>query len=212
MFKKIFLPLLAVACFAPLTYADVSGSVGVDSDYFWRGVSQNNGDPATSLNLEYQGDGFYVGTWASDVNFAGDKDYEFDFYAGYALAVTDAVSIDVGLIHYTYDTLKADLDEIYINVGVNNFSLSHARDIDNGGRAFTQVEYTLPFISQLDVGVVYALMSDDYVSAAGLSDDDYFGINLSKDVGNFTINAMVMDDARHGDFFDMASVGLHYNF
>ena len=212
MFKKIFLPLLAVACFAPLTYADVSGSVGVDSDYFWRGVSQKNGDPATSLNLEYQGDGFYVGTWASDVNFAGDKDYEFDFYAGYALAVTDAVSIDVGLIHYTYDTLKADLDEIYINVGVNNFSLSHARDIDNGGRAFTQVEYTLPFISQLDVGVVYALMSDDYVSAAGLSDDDYFGINLSKDVGNFTINAMVMDDARHGDFFDMASVGLHYNF
>ena len=212
MFKKIFLPLLAVACFAPLTYADVSGSVGVDSDYFWRGVSQNNGDPATSLSLEYQGDGFYVGTWASDVNFAGDKDYEFDFYAGYALAVTDAVSIDVGLIHYTYDTLKADLDEIYINVGVNNFSLSHARDIDNGGRAFTQVEYTLPFISQLDVGVVYALMSDDYVSAAGLSDDDYFGINLSKDVGNFTINAMVMDDARHGDFFDMASVGLHYNF
>ena len=212
MFKKIFLPLLAVACFAPLTYADVSGSVGVDSDYFWRGVSQNNGDPATSLSLEYQGDGFYVGTWASDVNFAGDKDYEFDFYAGYALAVTDAVSVDVGLIHYTYDTLKADLDEIYINVGVNNFSLSHARDIDNGGRAFTQVEYTLPFISQLDVGVVYALMSDDYVSAAGLSDDDYFGINLSKDVGNFTINAMVMDDARHGDFFDMASVGLHYNF
>ncbi len=211
MFKKL-LPLLAVAIFAPLTYADVSGSVGVDSDYFWRGVSQNNGDPATSLSLEYQGDGFYVGTWASDVNFAGDKDYEFDFYAGYALAVTDAVSIDVGLIHYTYDTLQADLDEIYINVDVNNFSLSHARDIDNGGRAFTQVEYTLPFISQLDVGVVYALMSDDYVSAAGLNDDDYFGINLSKDVGNFTINAMVMDDARHGDFFDMASVGLHYNF
>ena len=35
MFKKIFLPLIAVACFAPLTYADVSGSVGVDSDYFW---------------------------------------------------------------------------------------------------------------------------------------------------------------------------------
>jgi len=212
MFKKLLMPLFVAACFSPLMYADVSGSVGVDSDYFWRGVSQNNGDPATSLNLEYQGDGFYVGTWASDVNFAGDKDHEFDFYAGYALAVTDAVSIDVGLVHYTYDTLKADLDELYINVGVNNFSLSHARDIDNGGRAFTQVEYTLPFISQLDVGVFYALMSDDYVSAAGLNDDDYFGINLSKDVGDFTIKAMVMDDARHGDFFDMASVGLHYNF
>lgn len=212
MFKKIFLPLIAVACFAPLTYADVSGSVGVDSDYFWRGVSQNNGDPATSLSLEYQGDGFYVGTWASDVNFAGDSDYEFDFYAGYALAVTDNVSIDVGLIHYTYDTLKPDLEEIYMNVNVENFSFSHARDIDNGGRAFTQVGYSLPFINQLDVEVFYALMSDDYVSAAGLGDDDYFGINLSKDLGDFTIKAMVMDDARHGDFMDMASVGLHYNF
>tara|TARA_Y100000361_G_C11137338_1_gene332822 strand:- start:787 stop:1425 length:639 start_codon:yes stop_codon:yes gene_type:complete len=212
MFKKIFLPLIAVACFAPLTYADVSGSVGVDSDYFWRGVSQNNGDPANSFNLEYQGDGFYVGTWASDVNFAGDKDHEFDFYAGYALAVTDAVSIDVGLIHYTYDTLKDDLDELYLNVGINNFSLAHYRDIDNGGRAFTQVGYTLPFISQLDVEVFYALHSEDNKAFLGLADDDYFGINLSKDLGDFTIKAMIMDDARHGDFWDMASIGLHYNF
>lgn len=211
MFKKL-LPLFVVTLLAPLTYADVSGSVGVDSDYFWRGVSQNNGDPAASLNLEYQGDGFYVGTWASEVNFAGDKDHEFDFYAGYALAVTDKVSIDVGLIHYTYDTLRPDLEEIYVNVVMDNFSLSHARDIDNGGRAFTQVGYSLPFIHQLDVEVFYALHSDDNKAYLGLADDDYFGINLRKDLGNWTISAMVMDDARHGDVMDNASVGLHYNF
>jgi len=37
-------------------------------------------------------------------------------------------------------------------------------------------------------------------------------MKLSKDLGNFTLSAMVMDGARHGDIMDNASIGLHYNF
>ena len=111
MFKKFFLPLFAVACFAPLTYADFSGSVGVDSDYFWRGVSQNDGNHAVSLNLEYQGNGFYAGAWGSQVDFGNEVNHEYDYYAGYALAVSDKLSIDVGVIQYTYDALIDDTEE-----------------------------------------------------------------------------------------------------
>lgn len=212
MNKFIYSIMMAAMLFSPMTFADVSGSVGVNSDYMWRGASQNAGNPAFDLNLEWSGNGFYAGTWASEVNLNNDKDHEFDFYAGYALAVTEKVAIDVGLVHYTYDTLKPDLDELYVNVHMDHLSLSHFRDIENGGRAFTQVEYTLPFISQLDVGVFYAMMSDDYASAYALDDDDYFGINLSKDLGDWTISAMIMDRARHGDWMDNATLGIHYNF
>ena len=51
-----------------------------------------------------------------------------------------------------------------------------------------------------------------YIHLKGLGDDDYFGMKLKKDLGDFTISAMVMDDARHGDIMDNASVSLHYNF
>ena len=54
--------------------------------------------------------------------------------------------------------------------------------------------------------------SDETAALMGVGDDDYFGVELSKDLGNFTLSAMVMDRARHGDIMDNASIALHYNF
>lgn len=211
MFKKL-LPLLAVAIFAPLTYADFSGSVGVSSDYFWRGVSQNDGNHAIDLNLNYQGNGFYAGAWGSQVDFGNEVKHEYDYYAGYALAISDKMAVDVGLIQYTYDALIDDTEEVYVGVSLNNFELYHSVNLDNSDLTFTEVEYHLPFITQLDVSLVYAMGSDETAALMGVGDDDYFGINLSKDLGDFTLSAMVMDRARHGDIMDNASVALHYNF
>ena len=211
MFKKFFLPLFAVACFAPLTYADFSGSVGVDSDYFWRGVSQNDGNHAVSLNLEYQGNGFYAGAWGSQVDFGNEVNHEYDYYAGYALAVSDKLSIDVGVIQYTYDALIDDTEEVYMGVSLNNFGVYHYVNLDNSDLTYTEMKYTLPFITQLDVSVGYALHSDESAVMMG-GDDDHFMLSVSKDLGNLTLSAMVMDGARRGDIMDNASIGLHYNF
>ena len=46
MFKTMFTALIAAACFSPLMYADVEGEIGLGSDYFWRGMSQNAGSSA----------------------------------------------------------------------------------------------------------------------------------------------------------------------
>ena len=211
MFKKLLMPLFVATCFSPLMYADVEGSIGVDSDYFWRGVSQNDGNPSANLNLEYQGNGFYAGTWLGQVDFGDEVKHENDFYAGYALALTDAMAVDVGLIQYKYDTLIEDTEEIYVGVSLNNFVLYHHVNLDNSDLTFTEVAYTLPFITQMNVSVLYAMHSDESALLAG-GDEDYFGMKLSKDLGNFTLSAMVMDGARHGDIMDNASIGLHYNF
>jgi uncharacterized protein (TIGR02001 family) len=211
MFKKLLMPLFAAACLSPFMYADVSGSVGVDSDYFWRGVSQNDGNPSMNLNLEYQGNGFYAGTWIGQVDYGNEVKHENDFYAGYALALTDDMAIDVGLIQYKYDTLIEDSEEVYVGVSLNNFGMYHHVNLDNSDLTYTQMKYTLPFITQLDVSVGYALHSDEAAVMMG-GMDDHFMVSVSKDLGNLTLSAMVMDGARHGDVMDNASVGLHYNF
>lgn len=212
MFKKLFLSLFAAACFTPFMYADVQGSIGASSDYFWRGASQNDGNPAIDLSLEWQGDGFYVGSWASEVDFGDEVQYEYDFYAGYALLISDRMAIDVGLIQYNYDEIIESTEEIYAGLSLGQVSLYHYVNLDNSDLSYSEVEYTFPFVTQLDVSVLYGLHSSEGSVAMGLGDDDYFGMKLKKDLGDFTISAMVMDDARHGDIMDNASVSLHYNF
>ena len=211
MKNYLILPALLAALFTPFMYADVEGSVGVDSDYFWRGVSQNDGNPSMNLNLQWNGDGFYAGTWIGQVDFGNEVKHENDFYAGYALAISDNMAVDVGLIQYKYDTLIEDMEEVYVGVSLNNFMLYHYVNLDNSDLTFTEVAYTLPFITQLDVSVLYAMHSDESALLAG-GDEDYFGLKMSKDYKNVTLSAMVMDGARHGDVMDMASVGIHYNF
>ena len=87
----------------------------------------------------------------------------------------------------------------------------HYVNLDNSDLTYTEMKYTLPFITQLDVSVGYALHSDEAAVMMG-GDDDHFMLSVSKDLGNLTLSAMVMDGARHGDVMDNASVGLHYNF
>ena len=212
MKNYLILPALLAALFTPFMYADVEGSVGVDSDYFWRGVSQNDGNPSMNLNLQWNGDGFYAGTWIGQVDFGNEVKHENDFYAGYALAISDNMAVDVGLIQYKYDTLIEDMEEVYVGVSLNNFELYHSINLDNSDLTFTKVKYHLPFVTELDVSLVYAMGSDEITTLMGVGDDDYFGMELSKDLGNFTLSAMVMDRARHGDIMDNASVALHYNF
>lgn len=83
--------------------ADVSATVGVVSDYTFNGVSQTDNGPALQLGLDYAAENdFYVGTWASNVDFGDDTNIEWDFYAGKYFQVSQAFSVDTGIAYYTY--------------------------------------------------------------------------------------------------------------
>lgn len=48
----------------------LSGYVTITSDYRFRGVSQNDGEPALQASLNWTGNnGWYFGSWASKINF-----------------------------------------------------------------------------------------------------------------------------------------------
>jgi uncharacterized protein (TIGR02001 family) len=90
---------------APPKAITVSGSVGLVSDYRFRGVSQSD------ENLAVQGgftvaheSGFYIGTWGSNLagwGTFGGANMELDLIAGYKHALGGG-TIDVGATWYMY--------------------------------------------------------------------------------------------------------------
>jgi len=94
--------LLAVSANAA---AEISSTVNLTSDYTFNGVSQTDNSPALQASLDYASDsGFYVGTWASNVDFGSGEDtnIEWDVYAGQYFQLNEKVGLDVGLAYYTY--------------------------------------------------------------------------------------------------------------
>lgn len=129
--------LLVLAC-AGEAHAGTSGSIALTSDYLFRGVSQNNQEPALQAGLEYAADsGFYVGTWGSNVSWLSDltafgvpvsNSLELDVYGGYRGKLGDKVSFDVGALYYWYPGdypsgfNSPDTGEIYAGVTVAPFT------------------------------------------------------------------------------------------
>lgn len=79
----------------------LSYSLGVASDYVFRGVSQTQEDPQLFGGVDLTAGKAYAGTWASNVDFGDKTDAEIDLYAGYKPTV-GAVSLDLGVIYYGY--------------------------------------------------------------------------------------------------------------
>lgn len=102
--KKILLATAVTSAMMlpSLATADLSATVGVVSDYTFNGISQTDNGPALQLGLGYSTDDFYVGSWASNVDFGDDTNIEWDFYAGKYFQISQAFSVDTGIAYYTY--------------------------------------------------------------------------------------------------------------
>lgn len=89
----------------------ITPNIGIVSDYLFRGISQNNKQAALQggIDIAFK-EGFYVGTWASQVSkwTAGPNGngYELDLYGGYKTEVS-GVGVDVGAIAYNYPGSKS---------------------------------------------------------------------------------------------------------
>jgi len=100
---------LALILLAGTAQADFTANVGWASDYYFRGILQSPTSP--SGGLDYESNGFYVGTWAADV-YDG---LEVDGYFGYGAEAGD-FSYSIGYTGYFY---TGDFDDTYqeINLG-----------------------------------------------------------------------------------------------
>ncbi|KAA9015206.1 MULTISPECIES: TorF family putative porin [Sphingobium] len=106
----------------PASPVTVSGSVGLVSDYRFRGVSQTDKGMAVQggITLTHES-GAYAGTWASNLSgwgTFGGSNMELDLFAGYAIPLTETTTLDVGLTWYMYPSgaNKTDFAEPYVKL------------------------------------------------------------------------------------------------
>lgn len=103
--KAILLASAALLAFPAAAAAQegpsASGNIALTSDYVWRGVSQSDEGPALQVGFDVADDLFYVGTWASNVDFGGDAELELDVYAG-VKPTLGAITFDFGVLGYLY--------------------------------------------------------------------------------------------------------------
>ena len=158
---KKLLGLMGAFLLTTPAFAGVSGGVDLASEYLWRGASQSTGDdPVVQFNLEADYNGFYGGTWGSQVDFGDGKFVEYDFYGGYATSYKD-ISIDVGIIQYNYNKfIDESVEEWYAILGYKYVSVSYYKDMDNGESDYTEVSIDLPISNKLDVSARYGKLAD----------------------------------------------------
>ena len=189
MLKKKTLPavlvLASVAGIATDVQAEISANAALVSDYRFRGISQSNTSPAIQGGFDYGADnGFYVGTWASSVDFDTNVDFdgslELDFYAGWGTDLGENSSIDIGYIYYDYpgdDGVEGDYQEIYVNYGWRNLSLgaAYSDDYYGGSGKFWYLQANYDWTIAENWALALHVGYNDF-------DEDIF---LSSDKGNY---------------------------
>jgi len=162
------IPLLAfgllMAALPSNGQAQVDLNVGVASNYLFRGVTQTDDAAAVQGGIDYAADsGFYVGTWASNVDFDG-AGYEVDLYLGFATELDNGLGVDVGYLYYAYPDASSDIDfgEVYasLSYGLVSGGLAYTVNSDNDGGLFDEgdiyyhlgVDLPLPAELSLEIG------------------------------------------------------------
>ena len=115
--NKLKLTLIGLALVFVSTFANavsVSGNAAIQTDYIWRGMTQNGGENSVNVGLDVDFEnGFYVGTWGAAVG-VGNSNLELDYYGGYTFEM-GGIGVNIGAIQVKYDgDNQYDFSENYI--------------------------------------------------------------------------------------------------
>ena len=173
------LVLLVSAGAASAQDATVSANIAVTSDYVFRGFSQTNEDPAIQGGVDITKGNFYMGIWASNVDFSDSTEAEVDGYGGFRGEV-GGFAVDVGLIGYGYISSPDDSNYPYIEAKLAvsraigpvtaGAAVYYSPDFFGVDDSATYVEANLAYSPMTNltvsgaVGEQFLDVSDDYVT------------------------------------------------
>lgn len=141
--KQLFLALL-MAVGVTAAQAQVTGNLGLTSDYRFRGISQSQNAPAVQGGIDYaHSSGLYIGNWNSSVSsqlYTNSSGVESDLYAGFKKDVYKGITVDVGAYTYFYPraTTSAatgsnyDTYEAFAGVGYGPVAVKYSQTLGNG--------------------------------------------------------------------------------
>ena len=148
---------------------EISANVALVSDYKFRGISQTSEDAAVQGGFDASfGPGFYIGTWASMVDFGDSNEtgsygyIESDYYAGWAHSIGDTdCGVEVGYMYYDYpgDTVdpEGDYQEFYLGGSWKDLALKVVYSDDYYAETdefwYVSGDYSFTLLQDLSIGL-----------------------------------------------------------
>ena len=171
--KKVLLAVLLAAGFS-MAQAEVTGNLGLTSDYRFRGISQTQNAPAVQGGVDYAHEsGLYIGNWNSSVSslmYTNGAGVESDLYAGFKKDVYNGLTIDLGSYNYFYPRATVagtgsnfDTYEGFFGLGYKDLvSAKYSQTLGSGyfgtvnakNSQYTQVDAKVPTVVVRDLSVV----------------------------------------------------------
>jgi uncharacterized protein (TIGR02001 family) len=223
MNPRLTFAALAMALASGSALAQGTANIGVSNNYLWRGLTQSNNEVAVSGGFDWAAsNGFYAGTWVSNVEYASDDtySYEHDIYLGYS-GSTDRFTYDVGWLYYNYDSVNNfDFHEIYGTLGWRDLSLSAyvlsgteadespLQDFGFGSTTYLSLDYGFELGNGLGIGLHLGRHNGDFNEAFNGVPGAYtdYNISFSMEDFTFTISDTNLADAGPFDNLDNDSV------
>jgi len=219
MMKKTLIAGAVLAATSTAAMAEISGNVSLLSDYAFRGVSQTDEQMALQGGLDYAHEsGFYLGTWASNVdssffNDAQDPQLEVDVYAGFSGELANGIGYDLGILHYDYPgSDSSDTDELYISGSMAGFtvSLNYSDELAFLGSTesawYLAAGYEMSLANDIGLALHIGLSDGDaFDGGAGAAFNDSYvdwSIGVSKTVAGVDLGLTYVDsDADDANYF-----------
>jgi len=184
---------LSAVLAASAANAEISANVAIQSDYVWRGVSQNMADPSIQGGFDYAHEsGAYAGVWGASVDFGGVESTELDLYGGWGKEFENGVGIDLGLIEYSYhggdNASDSNFTEAYIGASYAGFAAYfYAGDEFDD---LIEISYSYDFESGFSVATTYG----DYDAYS------YYNLGVSTELNGIGLDLSYWDtDISLGD-------------
>lgn len=227
---------------APAPESTVSFNVGVVSDYRFRSVAQTSFKPALQAGVDFShASGFYLGAWASNVNWikdyvgASEGSMEIDLYGGYKGEIAAGLTYDIGVITYQYPGNTADRVLVNANTtevyGALTFGIVTAKYSQSTGNFIANPNSSgsayLELAANIDLGNGFTLTPhvgrQTIPNQNGAGDYTDFSLTLGKDFGGGLTGSVAAytTDAKDA-FYKVAgydnlgkngvSVGVKYSF
>jgi len=185
---------LCMLAFAAPACAQVSGSLGVVSDYRYRGYSLSNDEPALQGDIEWAAtDGFYAGLFASTVRDPhGANGALWIPYAGFARRDSRGHSWDVGVRWSHFDAASGyDYPEVHVGVAFRRVTLRahYAHDYFGGAPGvYVEVDGGIPFADRWQVLLHAGAAHDVENGGAGTRYDVRAGFSLATRVCDVSLS------------------------
>ena len=165
---------------------EISGNVGLSSDYIWRGMTQTDGDAAINGGFDLATDnGFYFGTWSSNAGGAGaNYSMELDVYLGFSGEMgNENMSYDIGYISVIYPgDDSSDFEEAYIGLNIYGLSILYSSGQDSSPD-YSEIGYSVD-AGPGSFGVSYGEYED-------VGDNTLIGYDWG--IGNFSLGFYYYD-------------------